>query len=67
MKNRVAEYLPLSWLRGQHKDGASLPSVQAKLKELATPVEQFVVKNPGASLAIAFATGVAIAWWLKRK
>lgn len=67
MKNRVAEYLSLSWLRGQHQEGEPQPSVEAKLKELAAPVEQFVAKNPGASLAIAFATGVAIAWWLKRR
>jgi ElaB/YqjD/DUF883 family membrane-anchored ribosome-binding protein len=67
VKNRVADYLPLSWLRGPYKEGNPQRSVEATLKELAAPVEQFVAKNPGASLAIALATGVAIAWWLKRK
>ena len=30
-------------------------------------VEQTIADNPGTSLVAAFALGVAIAWWIKRK
>jgi hypothetical protein len=30
-------------------------------------VEDLVSKNLAAALAVAFAAGVAIAWWLKRR
>jgi hypothetical protein len=37
------------------------------VKEWVKPAEQFISKNPGASLAAAFAIGVAVAWWIKRR
>jgi len=37
------------------------------LKQLVAPVEKLIIQNPAAALAAAFAVGVAIAWWIKRK
>jgi len=67
MKNRIAEYLPISWF--QREPGAKLASPLSgqTLQAWTEPVEQFVSKHPATSLAVAFAAGVAIAWWLKRK
>jgi hypothetical protein len=37
------------------------------VKQWAEPVEKFIAKNPAAALALAFAAGVTVAWWLKRR
>jgi hypothetical protein len=66
MKNRIADYLPAAWRpkTGQSKEaGFSSQDLQAALE----PVEQVVTKYPAAALAVAFAAGVALAWWIKRK
>ena len=65
MKNRIAEYLPTSWFK--RPPGAKPGDMEGErsLKAWAQPVEEFVTKHPGTSLAIAFAAGVA--WWLKRR
>lgn len=64
MKNRIADYLPSSPLRS----GAPLVSAAGdSLKRWSESARQYIVNNPGTSLAVAFATGVAIAWWLKRR
>jgi hypothetical protein len=67
MQNRIAEYLPTSWFK--RPPGAQGPGTGSdlSLKAWVQPVEEFVTKHPGASLAVAFAAGVAIAWWLKRR
>jgi len=67
MKNRIVEYLPSSWFK--RSPGAKSGGMEGELslKALAQPVEDYVARHPGTSLAIAFAAGVAIAWWLKRR
>lgn len=66
MKNRIADYLPSSW--SQLKPGAPIVTAAGdSLKRWSDSARQYVVNNPGTSLAVAFATGVAIAWWLKRR
>jgi hypothetical protein len=67
MKNRIVDYLPDSWFKRTLGDGAAGPLLPANVKAWAEPIEQFVVKHPGPSLAIAFAAGVTLAWWLKRR
>jgi hypothetical protein len=64
MRNRILEYLPPQWRPGRLRQRAeSLPDMKHWLEE----AQKVVVKNPGASLAAAFAMGVAIAWWIKRR
>jgi len=67
MKNRIAEYLPTSWFKRAPGAKSVSPLGDQSLKAWTEPVEQFVSQHPGASLAVAFAAGVAIAWWLKRR
>jgi hypothetical protein len=67
MQNRIAEYLPTSWFKRPPGAGGPAAAGDLSLKTMLEPVEQFVSKHPGASLAVAFAAGVAIAWWLKRR
>lgn len=67
MINRIAglvdpEHAPsLASVKEAWKSGAN--QTQKVLKQL----EQTVINNPGASLAAAFAVGIAFAWWLKRR
>ena len=65
MKNRIADYLPTAWFR--RDSGTKSAGGESGLKAWTEPIEQFVSKHPGTSLAVAFAAGVAVAWWLKRK
>jgi hypothetical protein len=62
IQNRIAEFLPAAW-RPRRELGLGRPSKES----LAQSVERFVGENPGASLAAAFALGVMVAWWIKRK
>jgi hypothetical protein len=39
----------------------------AAVREAASAVERFIVQYPGATLTAAFAAGVVVAWWIKRK
>lgn len=67
MKNRIVEYLPTAWFKREPGGRWTSPLSGQSLQAWTKPVEQFVSQHPGASLAVAFAAGVAIAWWLKRK
>ena len=67
MKNRIAEYLPSSWFKSEPGSRSSAQINLQALKAVAEPIEEFVIKHPGTSLAVAFAAGVALAWWLKRR
>jgi hypothetical protein len=67
MKNRIVEYLPTSWFKRPPGSKPGDTEGERSLKAWAQPVEEFVANHPGTSLAIAFAAGVAIAWWLKRR
>jgi hypothetical protein len=37
------------------------------LRDWVDPVEEVIIKHPGACLASAFIVGVVFAWWIKRK
>jgi hypothetical protein len=37
------------------------------VKSYIQPVEELILKYPGAALASAFLVGVVVAWWIKRK
>ena len=66
MKNRIADYLPSSWSR--RKPGEPIAAVASdSFNRWSETTRQYVINNPGTSLAVAFAVGVAIAWWLKRR
>jgi hypothetical protein len=66
MKNRIAEYLPITWFRRKGEPSEAF-SENHSFQTWSQPVEDLVSKNPAAALAVAFAAGVAIAWWLKRR
>lgn len=73
MKNRTVDYLPErapsesratggnGWLGGKWLEG------KADVQQWIEPVEKLVRDYPGAALAAAFAIGVTIAWFVKRK
>jgi hypothetical protein len=74
MKNRTVDYLPKhapsksqpaqggdGWLGSQWLGGKS------DVKQWIAPAEKLVRDYPGAALAAAFAIGVTIAWFVKRK
>jgi ElaB/YqjD/DUF883 family membrane-anchored ribosome-binding protein len=64
MRNRILEYLPPQWRPGRLKERAeSLPDMRHWMED----AEKLVAKHPGPSLATAFAIGVAVAWWIKRR
>jgi hypothetical protein len=66
MKNRIADYLPSSWSDLK----AEAPIVKAasdSCKRWSESARQYVINHPGPALGMAFAAGVAIAWWLKRR
>lgn len=66
MKNRIADYLPAGWRTksGKLQEGRfGSQDLQAALE----PIEEVISKYPAAALAVAFAAGVALAWWIKRK
>jgi len=67
MNSRITEYLPSSWFRRTASGQPEESDWQDALKQWAEPVEDFVSKHPAAALALAFAAGVSIAWWLKRR
>ena len=52
---------------GHHRT-ATRPFIRASdIRDLAGPVERWIVNNPAAALATAFLTGVVVAWLIKRK
>jgi hypothetical protein len=62
LQNRIAEFLPAAW-RPRRQPMLGRPAKES----VAESVERFIGENPGASLAAAFALGVMVAWWIKRK
>jgi len=64
--NSIASFRPGSpsaASRAQHR-----PFIRSSdVRELAQPVQNLILKYPGAALASAFLVGVAIAWWIKRR
>lgn len=65
MKNRVAEYVP-SLVRPFRGEGTE-PAAGLNPKQWLESAEKLVREYPGAALAAAFAIGVTIAWFVKRK
>jgi hypothetical protein len=64
MRNRIVEYLPTQWRPDRLRERAeSLPSMRHWLDK----AQKLVAQHPAPSLASAFALGVAIAWWIKRR
>ncbi len=66
MKNRIADYLPSSW-SGLKADTPMVKAARDSCQRWSESARQYVIDHPGPSLAVAFAAGVAIAWWLKRR
>jgi len=65
MKNRAIDYLPSSLRHGAERASAAASSFD--YQQWLTPVEKLVKQRPAVSLATAFAIGVAIAWFVKRR
>lgn len=76
MLNRLADYEPS--LRSPDSKsgeptstaalGASRPFLCASdVQGIVQPVEDLILRYPGAALASAFFVGVLVAWWIKRK
>ena len=63
--NRIASYLPRG-LQSDHPAKHGEPALP-EFGELLEKAETWVKQNPAAALGAAFATGVVIAWWIKRK
>jgi len=40
---------------------------QRDFERLVEPLQELILKYPGAALASAFLAGVALAWWIKRR
>ena len=69
MLNRIADYFPLSFNKDPMGKQAA-PPASTKAPEAANwlePMAQLVKTHPGAALAAAFAVGVTVAWWIKRR
>ncbi len=62
MKSRLPQDLPRGEERSRREGG--LPD---ELWGYLRTIEDYVVEHPGPSLATAFAVGVMIAWWVKRR
>ena len=68
MKNRIADLLPKAWRGGAgNSRSPEEPMAGKDVQRLLEPVEKLVASYPAAALAAAFAAGVALAWWIKRK
>jgi hypothetical protein len=65
IQNRIAEYLPRSWRTKPGQDQANQHSTD--IASYLKPANEFIAQHPGPCLAAAFALGVAVAWWIKRK
>jgi ElaB/YqjD/DUF883 family membrane-anchored ribosome-binding protein len=64
MKNRILEFLPPEWrLQRLRERVEALPET----RQWVDKAERYVAEHPGACIAAAFAAGVAVAWWIKRK
>jgi|RhiMetdeSRZDD1v2_1073273.scaffolds.fasta_scaffold559158_4 hypothetical protein len=67
MKNRIADFLPTAGRAGGSGRSPVESFSAGDVARLLEPVEKLVAKYPAAALATAFITGVALAWWIKRK
>lgn len=69
MINRILDHPSTSY--SASKNGRSKPATplvsSGDIREFVEPVENLILKYPAAALASAFAIGVVLAWWIKRK
>jgi len=64
--NRVTDLLPATARRSAPGKGVVRPPA-FELESYTVPLHKFVDQYPGPSLAAAFALGLFVAWWAKRK
>ena len=54
-------------LGGKSPDHAGEEGLTDEALKYAAAVEKYIVDHPVPSLAAAFAAGVMVAWWIKRR
>jgi ElaB/YqjD/DUF883 family membrane-anchored ribosome-binding protein len=64
MKNRLADDIPLGGKEPGSRGGEGVADQALKYVEA---VEKYIVDHPVPALAVALATGVMVAWWIKRR
>jgi hypothetical protein len=64
MKNRLADDVPVG---GKGFGSRGEEGITDEALKYAAAVEKYIVDHPVPSLAAAFAAGVMIAWWIKRR
>jgi hypothetical protein len=64
MKNRLADDVPLG---GKDSGSRGEEGMTDEALKYAAAVEKYIVDHPVPSLAAAFAAGVMVAWWIKRR
>jgi ElaB/YqjD/DUF883 family membrane-anchored ribosome-binding protein len=63
MKNRLADDVPVGGKSGPRGE----EGITDEALKYAAAAEKYIVDHPVASLAAAFAAGVTVAWWIKRR
>jgi hypothetical protein len=67
MINRISDYTDGNGHGALATARQAVDQTSQSVKHAISEVEQLIVKNPAAALAAAFAVGLSIAWWLKRR
>lgn len=70
MKNRIEQFAPSGQSSSPtiaERSKRAAAAIEESAEETAATVGRWVVDHPLASMAAAFAAGVAIAWFVKRK
>jgi hypothetical protein len=65
MQNRLADDLPVSGRESNSRRPQG--GIPGEALKYAAAIEDYIVGHPAPSLAAAFAVGVVIAWWIKRR
>jgi len=66
MINRVSDYLP-GLGRPRAKGRSAAGAAKSEIGHYVDSMGNWIGRNPGASLAAAFAAGAVIAWLIKRR
>jgi hypothetical protein len=62
------DYTPARTTASYAASGSQRPFLsRGDIKQVTDPVENLILKYPGAALASAFFVGVLVAWLIKRK
>jgi ElaB/YqjD/DUF883 family membrane-anchored ribosome-binding protein len=67
MFNRIAEFAENSSTQSLEAAKSAWDQSGRRAKEAIRQLERSIADNPAAALAVAFAAGVCVAWWLKRR